>query len=185
MSLKTKLFSAITASFAVAAFATFASAQETPAATEKADAQKLEKMERKGPRGHGEFGREMRGDKHRGGMPGLRGIELTDAQKDQLRAIHEANRPDENTRQEMMTLMKAKRDGTLTAEQQEKFKAFRDQAREKGEKIHQQVLAILTPEQRQQIETRKQEMRKRMEGRRELQKQQRAQPTEKAKPTDN
>lgn len=175
MSLKTKLFSAITASFALAAFAAFASAQETTT-TQKEDAQKAEKMERKGFGRHGEFGRGMREGRHRG-MHRLFSIELTDAQKEQMRAIHEANRPDEATRQELRTLMQAKRDGTITAEQQEKFKALRLQAREKGEKIHQQMLAILTPEQRQQIETRKQEMRKRMEEHR----QQRQQP---AKSTD-
>lgn len=176
MSLRTKLFSAITALFAVAAFATFASAQETPAAPERPNAPKVERPEREGPGRHGEFGRGMRGDKHRGGMQGLMDIELTDAQKQQLRQIHEANRPDETTRQEMKTLMDAKRAGTLTAEQKERFKTLRVEGREKGEKVHQQVLAILTPEQRQQLETRKQEMRKKMEERRELRQQKPATP---------
>ena len=176
MSLRTNFFSVITASFAVAAFATFASAQETPATPEKPNAPKVERPDKDGFGRHGEFGRGMHGDKHRDGMHGLMGIELTDAQKQQLRQIHEANRPDETTRQEMKTLMDAKRAGTLTAEQQERFKALRAEGREKEEKIHKQVLAILTPEQRQQLETRKQEMRKKMEERRELRQQKPATP---------
>ena len=163
MSLRTKLFSAITASFAVAVFTTFASAQETPPAIEKTDAQKVEKMEQKG---FGRHGKRMRGGKH-GGMRGLMGIELTDAQKEKMKAIHEANRPDETTRQEMITFAKAKRDGTITAEQQERMKTLKSQAREKGEAVRLQVEAILTPEQRQQLETRKQEMRQKMQERRQ------------------
>jgi Spy/CpxP family protein refolding chaperone len=181
MSLKNKFFSVVTSAAAVAAFAVFASAQETPAPT-KDNVEKQETRVRKEMK-RGEHAKGMR-DKHRGGFPGLRGIELTDAQKEQLRAIHEANRPNEATRQEMSAIMKAKRDGTITAEQQERLKAVRDEARQKGEKIHQQILGILTTEQRQQIETRKLEMRQKMQERRELQRQHRQQPTETAKPAE-
>ncbi len=171
MSLRTKFFPAIAASFAFAAFATFASAQEVPAPAEKADAQKAEKIERKGHGRHGEFGKGMHGDKRRGGRMGLRGIELTDAQKEQMRKIHEANRPDEATRQELKTLAMAKRDGTITAEQQERMKTLRSEAREKGAAIRLQIEGILTAEQRQQLETRKLEMQKKKEERRQLRQQ--------------
>ena len=178
MSLRTKLFSAITASFAVAAFTTFASAQETPPATEKTDIQKVEKMEQKG---FGRHGKGMRGGKH-GGMRGLMGIELTDAQKEQMRKVHEANKPDDATRQELKTLMQAKRDGTITAEQQERAKTLKSQAREKHEAVRLQIEGILTAEQRQQLETRKQEMRQKMQERRQMRQ---AKPTTPEKTNDN
>ncbi len=181
MSLKNKFFSVVTSAAAVAAFAVFASAQETPPPT-KENVEKQETRVRKEMK-RGEHVKGMR-DKHRGGFPGLRGVELTDAQKEQMRAIHEANRPDESTRQEMSAIMKAKRDGTITAEQQERLKAARAEARQKGEKIHQQILGILTAEQRQQIETRKVEMRQKMEERRELMRQRHKQPAEPAKPAE-
>ncbi len=181
MSLKSKLFSVVTASFTVAAFATFASAQETAPVTPTTDARKAEKMERKDFGKHGERGGGMHGKRH-GGMHALRGIELTDAQKEQLRKIHEANRPNETTRQELKTLAMAKRDGTITAEQQERMKTLRLQAHEKGEAVRLQIEGILTAEQRQQLETRKLEMRKKMEERRQLRQQK---PTTPEKTNDN
>ena len=179
MSLKTKFFPVITLAFAVVAFSTFVSAQET---TTSPDAiKKYEKRERKGFGKHGDNGKGMRGGRHFG-MRGLRGIDLTDAQKEQLRAIHESNRPSEETRKEMHTLMLAKREGTITPEQQERLKALKMQAREKGKQIHEQVLAILTPEQRQQLEARKAEMRKKREERRQMREQNKTAPD---KPMDN
>ena len=73
----------------------------------------------------------------------------------------EANRPDQLLMNEMRTLHQAKRDGTLTADQQARFQTLRQQAREKGESVHKQILAILTPEQLQQLEQKKAEMQKR------------------------
>ena len=167
MSFRTKLFSAITASAAVAALSTFAAAQDNPSATEKTETQKAEKMERKDFGRHGARERGMHGDK-RGEMFGLRGIELTDAQKEQVRKIREANRPDEATWKEMKTLMEAKRSGTLTADQQERLKTLRSEHRRKSEALRSQIEAILTPEQRQQLETRKQEMRQKMQEHRQM-----------------
>ena len=88
MSLKSKISSAITLGFAVAAFAVIGSAQEAP----KTQDDNGQKMERKHGRGghkgmHGGKGRRGFGGM-RGGF-GLRGIELTDAQKAQIRQIHE------------------------------------------------------------------------------------------------
>jgi len=172
MSFKSKFLSAITASFAVAAFSTFAAAQETPRAAEKTDGQKAEKMERKGFAKHGERGMRMGG-----GMHGLRGIELSDVQKEQLRKIHEANRPNDAARQELRTLAQAKRDGTITADQQERMRTLRSEARAKGQAVRLQIEAILTPEQRQQIETRKVEMEKKRQERREQRRQKTTTPT--------
>ena len=178
MSLKNRFFTGITLAAAVGAFATFASAQEATAPQEGVS--KQERRERGDFKGG--FGKGMRGGNH-GGMRGLRGIELTDTQKEQLRAIHDANRPDDATRQEIRTLMLARREGTLTADQQERLQTLKQQGREKAEAVQQQVLAILTPEQLQQLEQKKQEMKQRREQRRQMREQNKTQSTE--KPTDN
>jgi protein CpxP len=162
MSLKSKFSSAITLVFAIAAFAVFGSAQDAPKAD---DGQKLDRKAHRGERHRG-----MRGGKYgrhggmRGGMFGLRGIELTDAQKEQVRLIREANKPSEA----QMAEMKAMRDtrkagGAFNEAQKEQMKAFREQMRAKHESVRAQVLAILTPEQRTQLEARKAEMQQRRE----------------------
>ena len=162
MSFKRKLVSAVTTGFAVVAFSTFVSAQDNT----KTDQDSNQKREWRGKGDkRGGFGKGMRGG--RGGMHGLRGIDLTDAQKEQIRTIMAANRPDEASMQEMRTLMQAKREGTITAEQKERFKSLREQGRLKAEQTHQQVLAILTPEQRQQYEAKKAEMKQKWEERRQ------------------
>ncbi len=168
MSLKNKFFSALTLAFSVFAFSTFVSAQETTK-TDTDTTQKQEKREwRKGNRdGMGKGFR--RGGGMRGGfMRGFRDLNLTDAQKGQIKTIMEANRPDQATMEEMKTIRQAKRDGTITADQQERMKTLKQQAKEKGQAVHQQVLAILTPEQLQQLEAKKAEMKQRREERKQL-----------------
>ena len=92
----------------------------------------------------------------------LRGIELTDAQKAQVKTIFETNKPDEATMQQMRSFRDARKNGgTLTDDQKAQMKAFRQQFRQKQEGVRQQILAILTPEQQQQLEARKAEMQKR------------------------
>ncbi|HQU82314.1 MAG TPA: Spy/CpxP family protein refolding chaperone [Pyrinomonadaceae bacterium] len=183
MSLKNKFLSVTALTVAVGAFSVMASAQDNSAATTQDNTQKVEKRERgfgkrggKGMHG-GKFGR------HGGMMRGFRDLNLTDAQKEQFRAIREANRPDEATKTEMRSLIEAKRAGTLTAEQQERFQTLKQQGREKAQAVHQQIMAILTPEQLQQLEQKKAEMKQRWEERRQMRKQNAPQSTE--KPTDN
>ncbi|MBA2333672.1 MAG: Spy/CpxP family protein refolding chaperone [Acidobacteriota bacterium] len=169
MSLKNKFFSVITLSVAVVAYSTFASAQDSTTTNSSDSVERQEKRERKGLGKRGEHGKGMRGGRHGGIMRGVRGLDLTDAQKEQLRVIHENNKPNEAVRQELQAIRQAKRDGgTITAEQKDRLKALRLQSREKAAQIHQQVLAILTSEQRQQLETRKEQMRKKREERRQL-----------------
>src|SRR5215218_6614823 len=99
MSLSSKL---ITGAVAVSAFAFAASAQDTKVAP-KADGQRA-------PREMRHDG--MRGERHDRRGPGgfeLRGINLTDAQKEQIRQIHEANKPGQALQDEMRTLHEAKR----------------------------------------------------------------------------
>ena len=116
--------------------------------------------------GHEGFGPRRGGpDGHEMGM--FRGINLTDAQKAQIKAIHEANKPDPAVMQEIRTIMQAKHDGTITADQQARLKTLREQGFEKGKTVHEQILAVLTPEQKAQLEQQKQEMKERFEKRRE------------------
>jgi protein CpxP len=167
MSLKTKLFTGVTAVFAAGAFAVAGSAQTTE--TPKADGTKAEKLERKGYKRGGE-GKGMHGGKMGrmgGGMHGLRGIELTEDQKTAIKAIREANKPDPSIREEMKTIMQARRAGTITEDQKLRAQALREQMKQRAEGIQLQIQNVLTPEQRQQIETNKLEREKRMQERRE------------------
>jgi periplasmic protein CpxP/Spy len=178
MSLKSKISSTITLAFALVAFATFASAQDA-AKTGEDSVRKLERHRegRHGGRGMG------RHDGMRGGMFGLRGIELTDAQKEQIRQIHEANKPTEAQMAEVRALKEARKSGgEITEAQRAQMKAFHEQMRVKHESVKAQVLAILTPEQRQQIETQKAEREKMREQRRQ-QRQERKAARDAAKPT--
>ena len=174
MSLKHKFISVFASALVVGATAVVASAQDQAPAV-KDGSPKAEKLERKGGFGrHGGFGRGMRGGDFRGAR-GLMGIQLTEAQKAQIKQIHDANRPDQATMDELKAIREARRAGTLTEDQKARAKALRDQMRTRAESVHQQVLALLTPEQLQQIETRKAEMQKRREERRQLREQRRRQ----------
>ncbi|HEX8476600.1 MAG TPA: Spy/CpxP family protein refolding chaperone [Pyrinomonadaceae bacterium] len=97
--------------------------------------------QRKGGRGHG-FGRLAQQ------------LNLTDAQQEQLRAIRERNAESFRAkRREMRELIEARRDGaTFTAEQQARADALRQEFRANAERMHSEFLAILTPEQRTQLE---------------------------------
>jgi protein CpxP len=191
MSLKSKLSSLFTLAVAVTAFGVVVSAQETAPAP-KDDSQKIERH--RGMRGdkagrHGGRDGFRGGHGMRGGMFGLRGIELTDAQKDQIKQIHEANKPSEALMAELKSFHEARKSGTaLTDAQKERMKVIRGDMQAKRESVHQQILGILTAEQRQQIETRKAEMQQRREEMREKrqefrQKRDAAKPA--VKPTDD
>jgi Spy/CpxP family protein refolding chaperone len=74
--------------------------------------------------------------------------------------------------------------GELTEAQREQMKAFKDQRRAKEEAARAQVLAILTPEQRQQYDANIAEQQKRREEYRQ-QRQEHKAARDAAKPTDN
>ena len=155
MALRKKLFTTTTLAVALGAFGVFASAQttETPAA----DGKKAEKHERRGGRG---------GKRHgmRGGMGMLRGIDLTEDQKAQIKAIHEANKPSAETKALMDSIRETRKTGgTITEEQKAQLKQLRQGQREKMQGVHQQILGILTPEQKTQLEAKKAEGMKRRE----------------------
>lgn len=184
MSLKNKLSSVITLAFAIVAFTTFASAQD--AAKPQDETQKLERK--------GEFKRGMHRGKFghrgmRGGMRGLHRLNLSDAQREQIRQIHEANKPNEALVAQMQALREARKaGGPITDAQREQMKNLRDQMRAHHESVRGQVLAVLTPEQRTQLETMKAEMQKRREEfrqRRQEMRQKRQAEKPADKPTDN
>ncbi len=167
MALNKRFFSFLTVAAAFAAFSIIAPAQDTvPAKPDKAD-----KAARKaGVRG-GLFGRGM----HRGmrgamrgghfGRAGMfRGITLTDAQKEQIKQIREANQPDKALLDELRTIRQSRKAGTdLTADQKARINAIHDQLRTKAQSAHDQIQNVLTAEQKAQIEQRKTQMKQRME----------------------
>ncbi len=179
MTFKRKIISALTAGTAIIAFSSFVSAQETTKTDNPTPTPKQERKMRKGEFGKRGFGKGMRGGR-RGGMMmmGFRGLNLTDEQKAQIKTIMETNRASHNVnREEMKTIMMAKRDGTITADQQQKLDAFRTQMKANAELTHQQVLNVLTAEQRAQLDARKAEMKQRREERQQMRQQRKQNPT--------
>ena len=159
MSLKFKLISSLTVAGAIAAFAGASVAQDatntTPQPTDKPGHHRGEGEGRRGPGGRD--GMRGRQGMFGGGMM-MKGVDLTDAQKAQLKQIREANKPNQADFEQMRSLMQAKHNGTLTADQQAQLKAFRESRKAKGESIRQQIDAVFTPEQKAQIDKNKAEM---------------------------
>ncbi|HYP49712.1 MAG TPA: Spy/CpxP family protein refolding chaperone [Pyrinomonadaceae bacterium] len=150
------------------ALSSFAMAQDnSTTAPQREDNQK---SERKAWKRGGEGKRDgFRRGGHRGGfgMRGLRELNLTDAQREQIRSIMESKRANREAnqaqREELRQIVEAKRNGTITAEQESRLNAFRQQRREAARQLHEQILAVLTPEQKAQLEQMKQERQKRRE----------------------
>lgn len=171
MSIKRKLFSGLTLAAALVGFSTFASAQD--ANTTQPDA--TEKQERRGRRGNGDgMGKEgRRGGRHGGGdkmmMRAMRQLNLTDAQRQQVRTIGENfKNSTETQRQEMRGLMEKKRDGVITADEKARFKDLKTQLKASGEQMQNSVLAILTADQRAQLDKIKEERKQKMQERRQM-----------------
>lgn len=118
--------------------------------------------------GHrGGFGEGKRGDFGRG----LRGIELSEAQQQQLRTLNEQlMNSTKAQREELMQLHQARRGGTeLSAQQQERARQLREALRQSNEQFRANLQNILTPEQRQQIEQRREERKARRGNRQNIQ----------------
>lgn len=166
MAIRTKLFTTTTLALSIGAFGVFAGAQttETPAT----DGQKIERGDRKGKFGNrGKFGKRG-GMRHhrgmRGGMGMFRGIELTEAQKEQLKAIREANKPTGEHKALFDSLRETRKaGGTISEEQKAQMKQLREDRKAKMAVVREQMLAILTPEQKTQLEARKAEMQQKRE----------------------
>jgi protein CpxP len=105
---------------------------------------------------HEGHGRGHKGFGHKGGRferGAFRQLNLTDAQREQIRAIHDRYAQTyAPQRQELRTIMETRRNGgTLTPEQEARARELREQFRANGEKLHAETLAVLTPEQREQL----------------------------------
>jgi periplasmic protein CpxP/Spy len=129
-----------------------------------------------GRRGHeGRMGRQG----ERGGEGGMRGhdmarralhrLNLTDAQRGQLREIEARyGQSFKAQHQELRQLMEVRRSGgTLTPEQQQRAEQLRTEARANGERMHAEILALLTNEQRDQLKQMREEGEARRKERRE------------------
>jgi periplasmic protein CpxP/Spy len=160
----------------------FANAQETtPSTDQNAPVQRGEGFRKfKGERGFG--GKHHGGDKMM--FKAMDRLNLTEDQRAQVKTIFETNRQaNQPQMEEMHNLMMQKRNGaTLTTEQENRFKDLREQMQLNGKKTKADILAILTPEQRDQLEKMKAEMRQKRE---QFRQQRQAPPTTTEKPTDN
>ena len=190
MLLKNKFFPILTVAAVVVVFSTVSVAQDAkpaaPAAPQKAE--KPFKGERRRD-GMGKEGREGFMGRHggHGKMGGairmIHGLNLTDAQKEQIRTILQSNKPDQASRDKMKALRGSRTPGTPpTDEQKAQMKAFREQARTKATSVHEQILNVLTAEQKAQLQQRRQEMNQKFEERREHRKDK---PAATAKPKTN
>lgn len=159
MSFVKKIASASVLALAMITLTTFVAAQDSTTDKQTDKAQK----ERKFKRGDG-FGKERRGMGRDGfGMRGLHQLDLTDAQKEQVRTIMESARTaNEPLRQEMRSLMEKRRSGgELTEADRTRLNDLRTQMKQSAEQTHNTILGILTAEQRQKLEQMKQEHQKR------------------------
>ncbi|MGI8786652.1 MAG: Spy/CpxP family protein refolding chaperone [Pyrinomonadaceae bacterium] len=164
MSFKSKFISAITLAFAVFTFTTFVSAQETPNPNDSTQTQ----QQKYGRRNFGKRG----GGEHHGGdkmmMRSLERLNLSGAQKEQTRGIFEnLKNSTAPQREELGGLMMKKRDGVITADEEARAKELKKQMRVSGEQMHSQILAVLTPEQKTQLDQMQQEMKQKMMERRQ------------------
>lgn len=160
MSLKRKFISSLGVAAVAAAFSVVSFGQETTTTTPAAPT----KLDRKGKRGFEGRGMGRHHGKRGGMFRGLRDLNLSDAQKAQIKAIREANKPNEAMITELRAIREARKSGqAITAEQKTRLKAVREQRREKAQSVHAQILGVLTAEQKATLETRKTEMRQHRE----------------------
>lgn len=96
----------------------------------------------------------------------LRELNLTDAQKEQVRATIQRNMEGTKAqREELRQLAEKRRQGALTTEEEARAKTLRDQLFNSMKGRHADLLAILTPEQKarlEEIEKTRKERRKEM-----------------------
>lgn len=168
MSFVKKIASATVLALAMFTLTTFVAAQNDSTNTNPDRTQK----ERRGGRGGRSEGFGKRGGKgmHDGmrggfGMHGLKQLDLTDAQKEQVRGIMEtAKTANEPLRTEMKNLMEKRRGGEeLSDTDRTRLKELRSQMKQAHEQIETTIMGILTTEQRQKLDQMKEEQQKRRE----------------------
>ena len=122
-----------------------------------------------GPRGVGRMHRRHMPGGQRAGRLGLGRLNLSDAQREQLRQIESRYAAGFRTRrEELRSIRRTRRQGgTLTAEQEARARQLREELRADAEKMRAEMRAVLTDEQRTQLQTMREEMGKRRAMRRE------------------
>jgi len=129
------------------------------------------RMHREGRMGGRRDGERGGGGGRKGGMEhrALQRLNLSDAQRGQLREIEARYGQGFKTqRQELRQLMELRQQGaTLTPEQQQRAQQLRGELRDNGERMHAEILALLTPEQRDQLKRMREEGEARRKERRE------------------
>jgi Spy/CpxP family protein refolding chaperone len=152
----------LTLAFA-SSFAVFA--QESPTTTQGAP-QAEGQRQRAGRMGRMQGRRGMRGMfMRRRAMRALGQLNLSDAQRERIRSIHQsAFQSTQAKREELRQLLMTRRQGgQLTPEQEARAHQLRDELRATRQRTHEDTLAVLTPEQRTQVEKFKQERKARRE----------------------
>lgn len=170
-----RLFSFASLAVMLGALGISALAQDVPTKDDAGKNEQKGRMERRMSK-EGFAGRQgMRGAR---GMHGRRGpgmflrglhrLDLTDAQKEQVRSLMESHRTaNEPLRNELRGIMEKRRDGTITDADKARAGEIRESMRASGEQLHTTVLGLLTPEQTQRLEQMKAERQERMEQRRQ------------------
>jgi Spy/CpxP family protein refolding chaperone len=99
----------------------------------------------------------------------LRRLNLSEAQTTQLREIEARYGQSFKTgRQELRQFIELRQQGaTLTPEQEQRARQLRTEARDNAERMHAEILALLTPEQRDQLKRMREEGEARRKERRE------------------
>ena len=112
-------------------------------------------------RGHGRMGR------HRG-FAGMRELELTEAQRQQQRAIMQRQLGNTKAQREELFKLREKRlAGTLTPEDEARVQSLRREIRDSMQSIRTEMEAVLTAEQRARLEQLKSERKARRDDMRE------------------
>jgi protein CpxP len=163
-----KILPAVGLIMAVFGMGMVVNAQDAPAKTAPEKTEKKQRMEGRGER----FGKRGGHGMHRGGfgpmLRGLRQLDLTDAQKNQIKTLMETHRTtNQPLMEEMKTLMMKKRDGTITDADKARMEEMHTGMKASGDQLRATVLGLLTPEQNQKLEQMKAEREERMEMRKQ------------------
>jgi Spy/CpxP family protein refolding chaperone len=154
-----KIKALIISTVAAIAFSSFAYAQDAkPIDNQDSNAQEksLGKREQKHRR-HGK----------NSVMRGLKELNLSDAQKEQVKLLKERNKSQfQPQREEIKTLASKKHDGIITADEENRLKELKGQMKANGQKSREEMMTILTPEQKSRFDQKRNEMRGKMKERR-------------------
>jgi Spy/CpxP family protein refolding chaperone len=145
---------------------------QTPAPQEAQPSPRAERAEKRARFGRhkraGEFGRKS-------ARHAFRQLNLTDAQREQFRAIRERYQSGFQTpRQELRQLAEVRRGGgTLTPEQLARAQELHTQLRAHNEKMRAEMQSLLTPEQQEQLKQQRELLQQRRKESRQLRKERR------------